>query len=815
MMLALLLAAVLGQSPGVPPEVNPEFPRAEHPAWEIQRARIVADMAAEGMKRAPDAPETLELLLQANRLDDGLQVARRIVTSRPRETRRAVDTLVRNSPKFFDRSRDYQDRLAEIADLVRAKLASVPREDAAWFARQTMRIDPRPVIGKPYRDRQTAFIEDHVGTETAMLEQAEILGSTATAPEGFEAFIRDHPGTVAGAKALYYKARYVASHALRHEDPLPRLQLLLETVDRLEHGGYPPSEWIERGRQTVGSFSLTEPRFEPGSVERMLVLYRTFLRSHFALDDAWPLDVGDGHIVARQMATLFENIGEGFAGVERTTRELEREIADPQAVVYLRGLLYLARLNSNGLQYLGKPTVLDEAERARILREATETLDSLARSDNRYQSRALMALARLSFEQHDYRLAGERYRTYVAQFPRSDAAWLAALRDAQCAEALGDRAAAIAAYRTAAQRFPATPASTLAQGAIGRIAEIDERWDAAREAYERALRAWHVAYGTDATLGLPPWSASVRRTAAVRDLHTNKEALGRRVAQLKASAAAPGGRLLERGRWLIGEHRWDAARAALEDLRTTYPASPFASEARYLEHHARFERALDLAGESDANRRVALQELDRVGGEPYDFVVTAAAIARASIAWQAHEPDADGRMKAALEGWRDHQPRPVRPTTNAIDREVAAIRNTVAATSRDERHPFSIISADVPVVLQDGNTVTVSTVEPIPGKGNALLASSAELELFDDIVEKLGRHGLLEWWDRFFAAGPAGWGAVSVRSYPHIWRLEFVDAALTRAVARTGINGNEGESVVLEKRAATWTIVRTADRWIS
>src|SRR6185312_15039217 len=63
--------------------------------------------------------------------------------------------------------------------------------------------------------------------------------------------------------------------------------------------------------------------------------------------------------------------------------------------------------------------------------------------------------------------------------------------------------------------------------------------------------------------------------------------------------------------------------------------------------------------------------------------------------------------------------------------------------------------------------------------------------------------------------GPAGWGAVSVRSYPHIWRLEFVDAALTRAVARTGINGNEGESVVLEKRAATWTIVRTADRWIS
>jgi hypothetical protein len=58
-------------------------------------------------------------------------------------------------------------------------------------------------------------------------------------------------------------------------------------------------------------------------------------------------------------------------------------------------------------------------------------------------------------------------------------------------------------------------------------------------------------------------------------------------------------------------------------------------------------------------------------------------------------------------------------------------------------------------------------------------------------------------------------GAVSVRSYPHIWRLEFIDAARTREVARTSINGNEGESVVLEKRAGTWTIVRTADRWIS
>jgi len=813
-MLGLLLAAVLGQAPGIPPEVNPEFPRAEHAAWDLQRARIVADLAAEGLKRAPDAPETLGFLLQANRLDEALQVARRIVTARPGDTRRAVDTLVRNSAKFLDRSRDYQDRLAEIADLLTAKLARLPREDAAWLARQTMRIDPRPVIGTSSRARHTAFIEDHAGTEAALLEQAEILGSTSTSPEAFDAFIRDHPGTVAGAQALYYKARYLASHALHHEDPLPRLRLLLETVDRLEHGGYPPSEWIERGRQTVGSFSLAEPRFEPGSVEGMLALYRTFLRSHFALDDESPLDIGDGHIVGRQMAALFENVGEGFAGVERTTRELEGEIAEPQAAAYLRGLVYLDRLNANGFQHPG-PSVLGATERARILHAATETLGSLAGSDNRYQSRALMALARLSFEQHDYRLAGERYGSYVLQFPGSDAAWLAALRNAQCAEALGDRAAAIAAYRGAAQRFPATPASTLAQAAIGRLAEMDERWDAAREAYERALRTWHLAYGTDATLAVPPWSAAVRRTATVRDLYTNKEALRRRVAQLKASAAAPGGGLLERGRWLIGERRWDAARATLEDLEATYPASRFATEARCLEHLARFERALDLAGEDAASRAVALQELDRVGSEPYDFVVTAAAIARASIGWQAHEPDADERMKAALEGWRDRQPRPVRPATNAIDREVTAIRNTVAATSRDEHHPFTIISADVPVLLPDDDTVTVSTFEPIPGRENALLASSAQLGLIDDIVEKLGRRGLPEWWNRFFAAGPAGWGAFSVRSYPHIWRLEFIDAARTHAVARTAINGNEGESVVLEKRAGTWTIVRTTDRWIS
>ena len=162
--------------------------------------------------------------------------------------------------------------------------------------------------------------------------------------EALDRFVRDHPGTIAAAKALHQKGFQLGSGNVseieaRGADPTARFFQVLQIVKELESGRYPPCEWVERAPTLASMFFASNPTYAPGNIDRHLDAYKEFARTHFALTDQYPLGTGAGNIITTKMLDLFKQNGEGLAGVERVFTEFEREIPDVAAVQYLRAVL--------------------------------------------------------------------------------------------------------------------------------------------------------------------------------------------------------------------------------------------------------------------------------------------------------------------------------------------------------------------------------------------------------------------------------------------------------------------------------------------
>jgi hypothetical protein len=69
-------------------------------------------------------------------------------------------------------------------------------------------------------------------------------------------------------------------------------------------------------------------------------------------------------------------------------------------------------------------------------------------------------------------------------------------------------------------------------------------------------------------------------------------------------------------------------------------------------------------------------------------------------------------------------------------------------------------------------------------------------------------------WNEYFPTRPGHWGGFEFTSYPRLKRVEFLDAARTRASVNVTI-GYSGCPVVLEKRGDLWTPVRLTNEWIT
>ena len=236
-------------------------------------------------------------------------------------------------------------------------------------------------------------MKKYEGTETALLTEIDVMEFGLPIRERLDALdrlVREHPGTRAGAKALHNKGFQLASGNVypdieaRGADPTARFFRVLEIVQELESGRYPPCEWVDRALSLVTHFFAHNPTYAEGSIDRLLAAYKAFVKTHFEVRDEYPLSSDAGYIITTKMFDLFKAKGEGIAGVERVFSELEGEIDDVAALRFLRAQFYVRSMN------------WERAERATFYRKAVESLTGLeAQGNGLYHRKALATLASL------------------------------------------------------------------------------------------------------------------------------------------------------------------------------------------------------------------------------------------------------------------------------------------------------------------------------------------------------------------------------------------------------------------------------------
>ena len=729
---------------------------------------------------------------------------------------------------------------------------AVPREEAARAERVFLTIE-----AQFSRDRNAwaaglaRFVEQYHGTETALLAEVDLIGNRGVSQQMLDAldsFAEAHPGTKAAAKAVYQKGfqwhtiNTLGTVEPRGADPTARFMRVLDIVKELESGRYPSSEWTEKAPALISQFFFPrDAKIAPENLDRVIGAIEEFAATHFHLNAEFPGDGGLAYLLTSKLPDLYEQKGERTAGTERTLSRLERRVADPAVVRYLRGLFYLRAQEGEAPDV--RQARLDNA------REAFRGVSAEGRALVHRQ--ALATLASLDFAERKYADARALFQKYAASYPDSNWAWVAMLRTGQCEEALGNPDAAARAYLAVTQNQPdLTMAQVLGHEYAARVFEIAGDLDRALAAHQRALESWNSP--------LVRYSSYWRRSPADNDPFVRggdagevfKELLQPRIAQLKRSLALPGGALLEHGRVLLTRGRHDAAMKALQQLVAEYPASAAAREARELGHQARLERALDLAaaGRPPEDEAGALKELEDLAREPLDFAVTAARMARASLQARRGEASAaEASLLAALKDW--HGARRVIPPSAGLEADVAEIRRVVFLPRGGEIYgergwnafkwsstppPFTLVNSDVRVKLHDSAITRVTLIQEFSEAPSAVFFNTDQIALLKKMITTLGgtkrrepghimetpnqpvgdSMQILAVWNRVFPSRPGHWGGWELETYPVITEIEFTNAERTRAGAKVTI-GYSGATVELEKQDGRWVAKRLTNQWIT
>jgi len=140
----------------------------------------------------------------------------------------------------------------------------------------------------------------------------------------------------------------------------------------------------------------------------------------------------------------------------------------------------------------------------------------------------------------------------------------------------------------------------------------------------------------------------------------------------------------------------------------------------------------------------------------------------------------------------------------------------------------------VSVKLAGSDVTTHTIVQRFPGLPNVLQLRASDISLLERIVTSLGgtkrrapqqimetpnqpvgdSKRIVDFWNQFFPARPGHWGGWVLETYPVITRIEFLDAARTKASAFVTV-GYSGATVVLEKIDGKWKAVRLTNQWIT
>jgi len=834
----------------VPPPPVEGFPPNDIDILRQLRRVWKAKEAARRLAAAPDDPETVRWLLDAGRAAETPAVVGRIVATRPHAIARTLEILSRKSDEF--RWNQVDSPAESLLALARraGRLDVLAGEERAQVARWTLMLD-RFVGRKPEREFRKAraeFVERYSGTEAALLTRIDLLGAYENrGPESFwalQTIIREHPGTVVAAKAQIFKCyEFSRSEDRARTDLLGEASTeaflrLVRTVKKLESGRYPPCRWVKEAPGLVTSFYFPHPPSRTEDIDRMLAAYIGFLRTHLEISPDWPLGSGVVYLLAGRIGGLFDLRADRTGGVERTLDDLERTAAEPDRIRYLRALCYLYFLQ-------------DEPSGAAspMFGKASTALAALAEHGREpYRHRALATLAGLYSSHGEYTHAAMTFREYVRRYPRTDYAWVAAVRAGQCEELLGHQERALARYRKVASDYWSLPlALVLSEGHAGYCLDGLGRFEEALDAYRLALSGWDDDYGPKvrALVG------SRAEDAAIRLVHggeMSKVDLRERVSVLERSLSMPGGRDLEAGRWLFDQKRWDEAQAVLERVTAGHTGSGAASEARLLSHLARLETALDLAdvegpGPDPAAARAIL---GTIVAEPHDLGTSLARVALACLDWNAGDTTAaEFRMTEALETWRTGQSPLVRPESLPdLERNVVAIRDLVfrPRAKRDAAGhrraplsaPYLIVDPAVLVRLPGGDVFRLALRQTFSGADNVLFARDREIGYFSRIITALGgterrrpasimtppnqpgggARGILEFWNRYFPCRPGHWRGWMFESLPTVSWIEFLNDDLTRAAVPV-VTGYQGATIVVRKEAGAWVVEKVVNQWIT
>lgn len=859
----LSVTSLCGQSPRSDPWLD--FPSYDQTlVWYLRRG---ADAKEAKRLLAQDSAsvDSFKRLLGAERRDDALVALKRILeTPNAAQTIAALHALSEIIYTFqHDQTRSYTETIRQMIASTRARIAQLPREDAARLAREILFFDQSlegSQAGQKWPERLTQFVRDYDGTEAALLTQVDLIMSDPRQMlkqiSDLDQFARDHPRTNAAAKALFLEGFQlhvnvpITGVEPRGSDPTERLLRVAAIVKELESGKFPQSEWVEKAPELMVGFFVSEtppPRYSPANIDRAIETYADFVRTHLQMPNALlSLDNSLGYVIASKMGNLFQLKGDRVAGIERFLDDLEKTASDPAWVQLFRAQYY-ARQASAG----------PEADRASMAAKARATLTTLVSANRGDASRhALAFAAAFDYYRRDYARALPDYQQFVSRYPSSSWAPIAALRIGECYEQMKDWQKASAAYKRAAISFANDAYARVLGGAFAsRALDAQGRFDDSLSAAKTALNSWDADYGFEYSIRSSQAPLSVVITGQVVDtLRVTRDDLVARVATLDHDLHQSGGRLLARGRWQLDQNQFSEAINTLTRFLKQRPGSPALTEARSLLHRAQLESALDLAAVEGPHYdpAKALAALNAISKEPFDSFVATAALAEAALKLtQGQSNEAEALMGKTLDSWVTTQRDLNRqPPISSIDADVADIRQVVFRPLGDlpfyggsgwnaSNFPatlprFIVVRADIQVKTSDGQVGRHTVYQKFPDLDHVLLLKSDELSLLARLLTTIGgtkrreptqvmetpnqpvgdSMQILSLFGRFFEARPGHWGGWVLETYPQITQIEFVNPERTKANAHVTI-GYSGGTVVLEKIEGKWRAVRLTNQWIT
>ncbi|MEO8681322.1 MAG: hypothetical protein ABI665_19890 [Vicinamibacterales bacterium] len=846
----LVATLLLGWAPDSPDQLpRPEdTPRFEETFRQLQLASDNIVRLEWILAGRPSPATAIGAYFALGAIDRALDSARGLLTSDPDEFVKGVRLLREHTDTFtLD---DGGSRLARFTPLfveLKNRALAWPTATGAEAAYEVMLLEPRIIPGNADAQERVRleFSAAYAGTvaaERLAVDRARGAERTPLDPGSLRERVARAAGAAERAEALYQLGFRLAHPSLPPPDPTGRFLEVIKIVQELESGPDANSEWAGRAPSLVVEFYFgLETKYAAGNAARVYDAYQLFLRWHPSIQVANRSENLVGWIIRNGVARLAEAPADKAALVERFLGELQDAGVDADLVGYQRADFYLAILKDNSMREF--PITPAEADAG-----ARRALEPLLKSPRgAAQARALAQLAALDFYQGRYREAREEYLTYVRRFRDRDWAWVAAIRAAEAAEALGDSAGAAAEYEKAASDFAGQPYAVVlarvsaahVRESLRQVAEAAANYRAALDGW-RGLPDWIMAYAPQSDRAKPSPAGTWLHDLKKQDVATRLEAV--------AAVTSPESGLMFEARRAIDAGRPSEAIPSLREILQTYSRSAVAADAAVLLRRARFLEALmQLSGGLPARRQTAERELGDLAKGSFDATTSLAKLATAAVILQRGDKKrAEALTKAALDEWALKQPRPPAASTDR-ERDVAEIRrilftpgNGSVYGQRWNAFEFSatgpalaVVSPAVMIVEPGKEPYSMSVDFEADTTSRMLFIDATSRQLLERILDSVGGTEKREWtgvmdtpnqpiggsmsiaglWSQFFAIRPGHWGGWEFFTYPVISKIMFEEGG-TSARADFTI-GYSGGTIRVVKENGKWVAKEVVSIWIT